>query len=723
VSSATTNQFRCVTQRAAGPRRRRRVRPTAPAASVVVAALVVLLAPATASAQTFTYTGQEQLYTVPAGITIVGVRAVGADGGGSTGFVTGGHGGVVEADLTVSPGEQLYLEVGQAGQGPPDGAGGNGGGGPGGNEGPENAYGGGGASDVRTVSCGAGPVGCPSDGVSLASRMLVAGGGGGEGVGFGSEGVDGEGGNAGEDGSSNIIDGDIHTGGYAGSSTAAGLGGSGCAPAGVGTAGSAAVGGSGGDAQEKELLGGSGGGGGGACLSTSPAMLAYGGGGGGGSDFAAAAARNVSIGLDATQSADGSIAITPTAPAALSAPSISGSDLLGQTLTVVHGVWTNAPSTYTYIWYRCDPTGANCAPVPGASGPSYISTSQDLGSTIRVQETATNAYGTGSPATSAAAGPIGEVPGATAPPSISGAAGQGGVLSESRGTWTGSPSSYTIQWLRCAPAATSCAPIGGATGQSYQLTAADVGSTIRVQEVAANAYGVGGAATSAATQPIQPPPTESASISGNERPVAGEAAQYQASVIDSQGSPKAYKWTVDGTPVGSHSTLEHVFTTAGVHVIGLQVTDTVGDTISATLRVTVTLRRLSIVTQWRDNYSKRWTEFTALTANGVPIGTHIELSCTGRGCPFRRHGLATSPATPCKRKGCRGKSRPETGTTDVDLMGLLHGARLSVGTQLAVAFTRSLDIGQLQTWSIGVSGPQRRVVCLAPGSMEPGKGC
>ncbi len=719
-----------VIQRPAG---RRTARPTAPLTGTLVAAVVALLIPATASAQTFTYTGNEQVYTVPAGITIVDVRTVGADGAGNTGFVTGGHGGVVEADLTVSSGEQLYLEVGQAGQGPPDGVGGANGGGTGGNEGPENAYGGGGASDVRTVSCGAGPVGCPGNGASLTSRILVAGGGGGEGMGHGSESVDGAGGNASEDGSSNIFDGGIHTGGYAGSSTAAGLGGSGCAPAGVGIAGSAAAGGGGGDAQEKELMGGSGGGGGGggyyggggggACLSSSPAMLAYGGGGGGGSDFATAAATNVSMGLDTTQNADGSIAITPTPPEALSAPSIGGSDLLGQTLTVVHGVWTNAPSTYTYVWYRCDPTGANCTPIPGASGPSYISTSQDLGSTIRVQETATNAYGTGSSSTSAATGPVGEVPNATAPPSISGVADQGAVLSESRGTWTGSPSNYMIQWLRCAPAATSCVPIGGATGQSYQLTAADVGSTVRVQEMAANTYGVGSVATSAATQPIQPPPTESASISGAQRPVAGVAVQYQASVIDSQGSPHAYMWTVDGKPAGSLPTLDYVFKTAGVHVIVLQVLDTAGNKISATLRVTVTLRRLSIATLWRDKFSHRWTEFTSLIADGVPIGTHIRLSCRGRGCSFGHHGLTTSPATRCKRKRCRGKSRPKTGVTDVDLTSILHSGHLSVGTKLTITFTHSLYIGQVQTWTVGVSGPQRRLACLAPGSTKPGKGC
>ena len=71
----------------------------------------------TAFAQVFTYTGAEQSYTVPAGVTVVHVIAVGAPGGGGT-QVTGGRGAVVAADLQIPLGQTvLYLDVGGTGVG------------------------------------------------------------------------------------------------------------------------------------------------------------------------------------------------------------------------------------------------------------------------------------------------------------------------------------------------------------------------------------------------------------------------------------------------------------------------------------------------------------------------------------------------------------------------------------------------------------------------------
>ena len=49
------------------------------------------------------------------------------------------------------------------------------------------------------------------------------------------------------------------------------------------------------------------------------------------------------------------------------------------------------------------------------------------------------------------------------------------------------PTAYTYEREDCDSSGQSCPPIGGATGQTYTLTAADVGDTIRVQEVASNA--------------------------------------------------------------------------------------------------------------------------------------------------------------------------------------------------------------------------------------------
>jgi thermitase len=90
------------------------------------------------------------------------------------------------------------------------------------------------------------------------------------------------------------------------------------------------------------------------------------------------------------------------------------------------------------------------------------------------------------------------------PPTISGNARSGEVLSASTGTWSGSPAGYAYQWLRCDSSGASCAAISSAAGQSYTLTAADVGSTVRVAVTASNSAGSSAPATSAQTAVVQP---------------------------------------------------------------------------------------------------------------------------------------------------------------------------------------------------------------------------
>ncbi len=130
------------------------------------------------AAQTFTYTGSEQTYTVPAGVAMLMVHALGAQGGpGPIG--AGGVGEDLTAYLPVKPGEVLYTEVGQDGT-----AGGGatfGGGGAAGaqSDGLASASSGGGASDVRL--CSELAASCAGGGTSLGSRVIVAAGGGGGG--------------------------------------------------------------------------------------------------------------------------------------------------------------------------------------------------------------------------------------------------------------------------------------------------------------------------------------------------------------------------------------------------------------------------------------------------------------------------------------------------------------------------------------------------------------
>jgi hypothetical protein len=92
------------------------------------------------------------------------------------------------------------------------------------------------------------------------------------------------------------------------------------------------------------------------------------------------------------------------------------------------------------------------------------------------------------------------------PPGISGTAVEGQNLGLTHGGWANSPTSYADQWERCNSAGESCAAIAGATGPTYALTSADVGSTIRVQESASNSEGSSSLVMSSATAIVQAAP-------------------------------------------------------------------------------------------------------------------------------------------------------------------------------------------------------------------------
>lgn len=110
------------------------------------------------------------------------------------------------------------------------------------------------------------------------------------------------------------------------------------------------------------------------------------------------------------------------APVEVNAPSISGTAQQDDTLSEVHGSWTNSPASYTYQWEDCDDAGQSCTPISGATGQTYTLAATDVGHTIVVVETASNAGGSGTPA-------------ASAPTAVVQAAGSGG----SQGSGGGGP--------------------------------------------------------------------------------------------------------------------------------------------------------------------------------------------------------------------------------------------------------------------------------------------
>ena len=84
------------------------------------------------------------------------------------------------------------------------------------------------------------------------------------------------------------------------------------------------------------------------------------------------------------------------APTPTDAPTLAGTPAVGQTLTATSGDWQGVePLDYSYEWDRCDPTGATCAAIEGASRGTYTVAAADAGSTLRVSVRASNAVGFG----------------------------------------------------------------------------------------------------------------------------------------------------------------------------------------------------------------------------------------------------------------------------------------------------------------------------------------
>lgn len=182
------------------------------------------------------------------------------------------------------------------------------------------------------------------------------------------------------------------------------------------------------------------------------------------------------------------------APRATGVPVISGPAQEGQTLSSTNGSWTNSPTSFAYQWRR------NGVAIAGATGSTYTLVAADVGSTIDLVVTATNASGSGT-STSAATAVVTAASGVAAPvfstaPAITGTAQQGQTLTTTTGAASGSPS-YAVQWKRGG------VNIAGATALTYVLVAADVGTTITATSTATNAGG-SATSTSAATAVVAP---------------------------------------------------------------------------------------------------------------------------------------------------------------------------------------------------------------------------
>ena len=175
-------------------------------------------------------------------------------------------------------------------------------------------------------------------------------------------------------------------------------------------------------------------------------------------------------------------------PVNLTAPAVTGTAQVGVLLSGNSGNWSNAPTSYSYVWAVAGTTVS--------TSPSYTPVTADAAKSGNYTVTATNGAGS-TAATSVAFGPI-TAAAAVAPvnqtaPAITGTPQVGVLLSGNTGTWSNSPTSYSYVW--------TVAGVTVATTSSYTPVTADASKSGTYAVTATNAAG-STAATPVAFGPI-----------------------------------------------------------------------------------------------------------------------------------------------------------------------------------------------------------------------------
>jgi hypothetical protein len=122
---------------------------------------------------------------------------------------------------------------------------------------------------------------------------------------------------------------------------------------------------------------------------------------------------------------------------------------------------------------------------------------------------------------------------------------------------------------------------------------------------------------------------------------------------------------------------------------------------------------------WTFAFKPTYTRVLSLVVNGASLTT-VLVECQGRGCPYTKRTAFVPTTRPCGKKHRR--RCPTYGT--LDLTPGLQKHRLSVGTKLSVAITRSGWIGKYYSFTVrGGRRPLIQITCLAPGGTAPTGSC
>jgi hypothetical protein len=448
--------------------------------------------------------------------------------------------------------------------------------------------------------------------------------------------------------------------------------------------------------------------------------------------------------------------VVPPPPTIQNPPQILGSAALGQTLTEANGTWANGATSRSYNWLQCDGAGNNCALIAGATNQTYVISGGDIGHTLRVQEAAANAGGTGGPVRSAATSVITSISSSvtlTASPTAL-LTNQGVTLIA---TVTSSSSSFrpsgTITFENHG------SPIGGCsnetvlpTGQSVTLTCQTsfAGSTSPEQLVAVFKPSPGsplGGSTN--PQPliltIKQDSTSTDLQAASTTVNLGSSVTYTATVTTSHtgsSQPSGSVTFLDGgkpialcrsqplTKGGAFFTATCKLTYGGIgtHHITAMYRGDGSFSRSSSSATTVNIRRpnphccVTALVHWKVSYTHSYSKVIILLVTKAPVGSSVTVMCHGRGCVFAKQAVAIKKAKPCKTTS-KHKCAPQHPGT-MDFAARFQGHHLAPGTQITVEVTEAGWIGMYYGVTIRAGQkPSDHKSCLAPGSTRAGVGC
>jgi hypothetical protein len=260
--------------------------------------------------------------------------------------------------------------------------------------------------------------------------------------------------------------------------------------------------------------------------------------------------------------------VTPAAPLATATlPQLSGSTVVGDTLSASTGTFTGEELLYTYQWLL------EGAPITNATSATYQLTNADTGHKLSVVVTAYNGGGHANETSSLSATVTPAAPVATATlPQISGSPIAGDTLKATTGTFTGEEITYTYQWLL------EGAPITGATGASYLLTNADVGHKLSVVVTATNGGGHANETSALTANVALAAPVATATL-----PQVGGSATVGDTLSATTGTFTgaeliySYQWLREGTPIAGATSASYLLTDVdAAHKLSVVVTATNG---------------------------------------------------------------------------------------------------------------------------------------------------